>query len=454
VTHTHAVQFYENERFLCDVVARYVSDGLRSGAPIAAVVTEPHRVVLERDLRALGVDVDVAISRRQLKLCDAHETLAKFMVGRRPDRTRFFRCAGDLLAGLDGGFGGARPRACGEMVDVLWKAGQSSAALELEELWSEVTRRRSLSLLCAYALDNFAVGGESQQFDRVCAFHTHVIPTERFATDAPVEARLREVAQLQQRARALENEVARRKRSEHALRLRELQLREEHEQLTTALRAKDEFLSTLGHELRNPLAPILLAADLMRDRTGDSTEQEVIERQVKQLTRLVDDLLDMARLSRGKLVLQKRVVLLHDVVVRAVELALPEGDPRRADVLVELPWDLELEVDPQRMAQALANLLTNAAKFSDRGTPIEVTAQLEGGRILLVVRDRGIGIDPEIIDRVFELFVQHPQALAHAGGLGLGLPLVRCASSCRCKDSRRSARSPTRGSSRCRCVGS
>jgi signal transduction histidine kinase/CheY-like chemotaxis protein len=422
----HAVQFYESHEFLCDVVARFIGQGLRTGAGAVLLLTAAHKLSVRNQLEADGIDVATALATGRLLFLDAHESLDGFMRGGQVDDARFFALVAAVMERVSG-TAGTRLRAYGEMVDLLWKEGLIEAALQLERLWDEVTRTRPLSLLCAYDMENFQVGGDSGPFDRICAAHTKVIPTERFRQSDVIDARYRAIAQLQQRARALASELPRRTRAEQLVREREEELRRQNESLEAALRAKDEFLAMLGHELRNPLAPILLAVDLLRQRHGEASECAVIERQVKHLVRLVDDLLDVARLVRGKVTLHKRVIELADVIARGIELAPVLDITRRADLALRVPAEgLPVEVDPERMAQVVSNVLTNAVKYSDPGSPIVVSASGSDGRVLLSVRDAGVGIAPELIDRVFELFVQEKQTVDRTGGgLGLGLAIVR-----------------------------
>jgi len=194
-----------------------------------------------------------------------------------------------------------------------------------------------------------------------------------------------------------------------------------------ATRSKDEFLAMLGHELRNPLAPIMTALQLMRLKNQTSREQEIIERQVASLMRLVDDLLDVSRITRGKIDLQRRFVELAEVAARAIETASPALERKQQHLDIDVPaTGLVLHADPARLAQVIANLLTNASKYSDEGRVIALRARREGGHVVTRVRDNGIGIASDMLDRVFDLFEQHPQALDRsAGGLGLGLAIVR-----------------------------
>ncbi|QRK04964.1 response regulator [Archangium violaceum] len=197
----------------------------------------------------------------------------------------------------------------------------------------------------------------------------------------------------------------------------------------SANRAKDEFLAMLGHELRNPLAPILTALHLMRLRGGGAMERErtLIERQVHHLIRLVDDLLDVSRVTRGKVELKRERIELAEVVAKAIELASPLIEQREHTLTVEVPrHGLRLDADPTRLAQVFSNLLTNAAKYTEPRGRISLVGELESAEVVVKVRDNGTGISPETLPRVFELFVQERQALDRSqGGLGLGLAIVR-----------------------------
>ena len=195
-----------------------------------------------------------------------------------------------------------------------------------------------------------------------------------------------------------------------------------------ASRTKDEFLAMLGHELRNPLAPIATALQLMKLRAPHVLEREraVLERQVKHLVTLVSDLLDVSRIARGKLELQCEAVDLADVLGTALELAGPLIEQRRHELQVDVPRELYVYGDPARLAQVLSNLLNNAAKYTEPGGCITVSARRSGEHVKLCVRDTGAGISAELLPQVFDLFVQDKQALDRSqGGLGLGLAIVR-----------------------------
>jgi signal transduction histidine kinase len=193
-------------------------------------------------------------------------------------------------------------------------------------------------------------------------------------------------------------------------------------------RAKDEFLAMLGHELRNPLAPIQTALELMRLRPDRANEREraVIERQTRHMMRLVDDMLDIARITRGKLELRRERVDVAELVARSIESAAPAVEHRRHELVTERQHGLVVDGDAARLVQVLANLITNAAKYTEPGGRIRVTATREGEEAVVTVRDTGRGIDPALLPHIFEMFTQEHQDLGRGeGGLGLGLAIVR-----------------------------
>jgi signal transduction histidine kinase/GAF domain-containing protein/ActR/RegA family two-component response regulator len=194
-------------------------------------------------------------------------------------------------------------------------------------------------------------------------------------------------------------------------------------------RSKDEFLAMLSHELRNPLTPIVTALHLMRMRGGGALEREraVIERQVRHLTRLVDDLLDVSRATRGGLRLERARVELSAVVADAIEVASPLAEERSQKLTVSVPpTGLVIDADRGRLAQVVSNLLSNAAKYTPLGGNIEISARVDGDRVELEVADDGAGIAPDLLPRVFDAFTQGRQGLDRKqGGLGLGLAIAR-----------------------------
>ena len=222
-------------------------------------------------------------------------------------------------------------------------------------------------------------------------------------------------------ARSLESE-----RAHQSTRMAEEQFRQIAESTS---HARDEFLAILGHELRNPLAPILTALQLMdmRGEQGSIRERAVIARQVKHVVRLVDDLLDVSRITRGKVHLEKRSIEIDAIISNAIEIAGPLLQHRKHRLIADVARrGLLLEGDPFRLAQVLVNLLTNAAKFTEPGGTISISADADEATIVVRVKDTGTGIEPLLLPRVFDAFAQGGQGSDRAqGGLGLGLTIVK-----------------------------
>ncbi|HET9229169.1 MAG TPA: HAMP domain-containing sensor histidine kinase [Thermoanaerobaculia bacterium] len=220
-----------------------------------------------------------------------------------------------------------------------------------------------------------------------------------------------------EQARQLGVEVDKRRKSEEAL-------------LETA-RRKDDFIAILAHELRNPLAPIRNAVQILSLAENDPRAlrkaREILERQVRQMVRLVDDLLDVSRIGHGKIEIRRERVRVSEVVRTALEISRPHIEKAGHQLKVELPpLDPELDADPARLAQVLSNLLGNAAKYMEPGGCIRLSVCTDDEFTVIRVRDEGIGIPAELLDRIFEPFVQVDGSLNRSqGGLGIGLALVR-----------------------------
>ena len=208
-------------------------------------------------------------------------------------------------------------------------------------------------------------------------------------------------------------------------------LRAADEALVEADRRKDDFLALLGHELRNPLAPILTAVAILQMKGPAEPPlvkaRDVIVRQTMHLSKLVDDLLDIGRITQGKLRLDKQLVDVSAMIERAREMCAPGIDLRRQNLSIAIDdAAMTLQADPARIVQVLCNLLKNASKYSDIGGNIELKAARESGDAVISVRDSGIGIAPDMLRGIFQPFVQIGSASDRAdGGLGLGLPLVK-----------------------------
>jgi len=194
-----------------------------------------------------------------------------------------------------------------------------------------------------------------------------------------------------------------------------------------AARRKDEFLAMLAHELRNPLAPIRTGLDLLALEIGDNEIIGRMKAQVEHMVRLVDDLLDVSRIMQGKIELKKESIALVQVLNRAVETIRPLIDAQQHELTISLPEQpINLEADPVRLAQVISNLLHNAAKYTGKGGRIWLSAQQEGNIAVIRVRDNGLGIEPDLLPQVFELFTQSQRSIDRSqGGLGIGLTVAR-----------------------------
>ncbi|MDX2089846.1 MAG: MEDS domain-containing protein [Kofleriaceae bacterium] len=411
----HFVQFYEGEGFLAEIVASFLGSGLGAGHHVVVVATPAQRAAFCAQLENSFIDVDRARTTGRLVLIDAEETLAAMTRDGFVDAQRFEIVIGGLLDRI--GAPDTHIRIYGEMVELLWQRGQRSEAIRLEQMWNDLGHRRPFSLLCAYQFAHFENEIEGEGFRFVCEAHTHVIPTESYAGLREPESRLREVSHLQQRAAALGYEIARRMSLEDELTVTLSRERAARTEAEAAGRAKDEFLAMLGHELRNPLAPIITAVELARLRGWEGRELDVLERQSQHMVRLIDDLLDISRITRGKIELRREYVTANQMIAGAIEAVSP---------ITSVDNDLATIGDPARLVQVLANLLMNACKYSDEETVIQLAVGAIEDRIRIRVRDQGIGIEASMLQRIFDTFVQQAQGMDRAqGGLGLGLSIAR-----------------------------
>ena len=245
------------------------------------------------------------------------------------------------------------------------------------------------------------------------------------AANVDLEQRVRDRTEELTRANAaLQVEIAERRRVAE-------QLKERVQQLAQADHDKNQSLAMMAHELRNPLAPICNALHILKmpgvDGATMQLARDMMERQLHQLVRLVDDLLDVARIMRGKVDLQREPTELMAVIGRATEMAQPTIDAQGHRLILSLPSrSIRVDADVMRLAQVFNNLLINAARYTDKPGHIWLSAECEDSQVLVHVRDEGIGITPELLPRIFDLFVQSERPLARTqGGLGVGLTLAR-----------------------------
>ncbi len=307
---------------------------------------------------------------------------------------------------------------------------ETNAAFEAQTGLREAAGRRMRELAPGHEEHWFriygaiALTGNPERFEQPAAALGRWYDVYAFRIDAPERRRVA----------VLFRDITERKRAELELHASQDALRQSEAEHAIARRAaeeanlaKDRFLAMVGHELRSPLAAMMTALQLMRLRGGDMPEHAVLERQVKHLSRMADDLMDASRITRGTVELRREPAEVRDVVVRAMELAGPLLEQQQDYVHVDVPTrGAVVHVDRDRMAQVVANLLTNAAKYSNRGSRIEVRARRHDSVVRLCVEDEGFGLAPDTIDTLFEPFTQQSHATEHAhGGLGLGLAIVK-----------------------------
>jgi signal transduction histidine kinase len=434
---SHLVQFYERDDFLLNTLSRWAAEGLGAGDAIVFIATEAHRQAFDERLRAVGLDVLSLRAEGRLVVLDAADTLSEFMVDELPSEARFEDVIGGVIARAERTENGAptrNVRAFGEMVAILWARGKPEAAIRLEELWNRLAEKRSFSLCCAYPLNTFRNDADGKLFLKVCAEHSRVIPAESYSALASDDERLRSISHLQLKARILETETASRMEAEQSLRRLEDELKtrlaEADQRLADADHHKDEFLAMLGHELRNPLSAVLHGiATAQLDDSRRPHALDIARRQTNQLAGLINDLLDVSRITQGRIELRKQLVGFAGIVRETVEESRPMTIAAHQLLVVSVAPDAEnapLEIDSTRIRQVIGNLVHNASKFTPPGGSIEVTVERKDGGLAMRVRDSGVGIAPEMLPRVFDLFAQASTSLDRAkGGLGIGLTLVK-----------------------------
>lgn len=414
----HSVQFYADDSVLIEGLTRYVGTALSAGDSAIVIATPQHRDALTAALAARGLDLDLAASQGRYVALDASETLRTFMRRGRPDRKRFVSVVGGLVDRLTVAAVGESPQvaAYGEMVALLWAEGHTEAALQLEHLWNELAETRSFNLHCAYPMSLFPNAGDDALITAVCASHALVIPVESYAGQQDERDRLRAVALLQQKARALETEVAERRRCEA--------------ELTAALQLRDQFLGAIAHDLKTPLAGIKGGVQLLQRRVtrGTVTPEQLssqlssLDTSATRLTRMVEQLLDIARIQSGRPPeLDLRPTDLVDLAERIA--AEHQRATERHTIRVESSEPSILgQWDTTRLERVLDNLIDNARKYSpDGGEVVVAVAQPTPETALLTVRDQGIGIPPADLERIFQEFHRVADVSARISGTGIGL---------------------------------
>ena len=418
----HFVQFYETDSFLLNSLTGFFGTGLDMGDSCVVVASRHRRERLENFLRMSGRDIETARRSGQFFSIDDGELLLQFMVDGEPDAALFYDHIGPIMEQASAR--GARIRIFGEMVSRLCAEQNHSAAIRLEELWNEAAVRYPFSLYCAYPLKAFDADDHSEPLFHICNAHTRVIPGESYTALFDVEDRLRTIVMLQQKAARLEAEIAERKR---AL-IRERLARAESEK---ANRLKDQFLSTVSHELRTPLNVIIGWATMLRDGKLNAVAQQravqIIENNARQQSRLIDDILDVARAMSGKIRLNVREVELAPLIAESIRSLSHAASARDINIEFDAPEKcIAVAADPDRLRQIMWNLLSNAIKFTAEKGHIKIDLRASKRYAKIRISDSGRGIDPEFLPYIFDQFRQADGSRTRdKGGLGLGLSIVR-----------------------------
>jgi signal transduction histidine kinase len=398
----HTVQFYAEDSALLDELSLFIGTELVAGNAAVVIATKAHRDGLAQGLQSRGLDTAAAIEQGRYIALDAAETLAKFMRDRWPDANLFTEVIGSTL-GQAAAAGGktAHVAAFGEMVALLWAKGNPEAAVRLEQLWNNLARTYALSLRCAYPISGFDHEDHGDSFLKICSEHSHVIPAESYTALVSDEERFRSIAHLQQRARALETEMAERKQVEEALRRIKADLELQVEQRTAALRQLSSRLLSLqdferrriARELHDSLGQYLVGLKLNAHMLRQSPEREELWSEADKL--MEQCISEVRTLS----------YLLHPPTMDAAGFASAarwyvEGYGQRSGLQVTLdaPADLGRLADSIELAlfRVLQEALTNVHRHSG-ASAAEVVVRQDAEQVVLEVRDNGRGIPTELL---------------------------------------------------------
>jgi signal transduction histidine kinase len=414
----HAVQFYGEDSFLLDELSRFIGAALGAGDTAVVMATKAHRDGLTERLQSLGLDVTRAFEQGRYVSLDAAETLAKFMRGNWPNAALFTEVIGSIMSQAAAAARGSAPQivAFGEMVALLWAQGNPEAAVRLEQLWNGLAPMYPVSLRCAYPMSGFGREDHSNAFLKICAEHSHVIPVESYTALTDEEQRFRSITHLQQKAQALETEMAERKQVEEMLRRAKADLESQVEQRTAALRQlssrllsfQDTERRRIARELHDSLGQYLVGLKLNVDMLRQSPGREELWSEAEQL--MQQCISEVRTLS----------YLLHPPTMDAAGFASAarwyvEGFGQRSGLTVTLDVPNEMGRLPDAIElalfRALQEALTNVHRHSG-ASMADVVIREDAEQVILEVKDNGCGIREELLNHF------------HTTGTGMGVGLA------------------------------
>ncbi|HEX3373649.1 MAG TPA: ATP-binding protein [Edaphobacter sp.] len=407
----HTVHFYEEDSFLLDSLTKLIGTTLMADDVAIVIATPAHREGLARQLKALGLDLEVSAALGRYCALDAAETLSAFMLNGVPNETLFNSFVGYTLSSIRPTPEGKPRRVLlfGEMVALLWSEGKIDAAIKLEQIWNNLASSHSFHLHCAYPMKNFDQEGHSQAFLNICAEHSHVVPTENYTALTREDDRLRHIALLQQQALTAEIEAAARRRAEEALRRSE------------KLAASGRLAASIAHEINNPLEAISNAIYLARScPPGEiATYLKIADEELARVAQITKQTLGFYRETATPGVV-KLSSLLDDLLI----LFKRKFEAKNLSVKKQYRDELELWGLEGELRQAFANQIANAIYAMPRNGFLTIrirrsrswaNGQCPGTAVSLI--DNGSGISEESLPKIFDPFFTTKQDV----GNGLGL---------------------------------
>ncbi|MCU1242123.1 MAG: domain S-box [Candidatus Acidoferrum typicum] len=411
----HVVQFYADDSFLLESLSKFIGTALVAGDASVVIATQSHLDGLAERLASRALSVRKAARESRYIPLDAAKTLAKFMRNGHPDSAAFAATMGPVLSRAAAAVESQNSRvvAFGEMVALLWADGNIDAAIKLEQLWNDLSRQHAFSLRCAYPITGFCNETHAAPFLKICSEHSAVIPGESYTSLASEQDRLRNIAQLQQKAEALETEkallqalrqtkdalereVAERRAAQRKLRHSELSLRELSAHL---LRTQDEERRRLGRELHDTVGQYLAVLKMGLDslNSGNEVPGEMAAKQMSDCLKLVDQSIKELRTMSYLLY----PPMLEEMGLKTAILWYVEGFAKRSGIDVQLDISPALHRLPRELELAafrvLQESLTNVHRHSGSSTA-QIRLRVEEGLLLLEIKDSGKGMPPNILE--------------------------------------------------------